>query len=333
MAKYGDEFKHSVVHELRATKDSISAVARRHGIAPSTLVRWDAQFADAGPPAAVPTPTGTLVDPELADVLDRLGRKPGDVTWVRRIAGHNRRVAWWDRATDALAVVLGLSVLGALGVGYLVLHATSTSPARAYVGWTVFVLLAAWLISAVLDVLFAWLSGWFRGGFVRATLHLFRAEQILASDDAGALHDPRGWHLRARRRRRRLRASLRKAEAVLTRRTTLGRTFRTTGAKEWELAQRRNIARTIGYVETILELEGVLAYERSRQLLRQVAWLTLLRDWSLDDLPVLPDAPTRYQSPLRRLATRLWMPIPLIGLLASLILAIQSLWPFIQRLR
>lgn len=96
--KYEDGFKASVVQDLRDSREPISAVARRNGVAPSTLVRWDAQSGDPVKPAQpIKSPEAEL-QMELDDLLQRLDRASDENRLTRHFVRHNRRVAWLGRA-------------------------------------------------------------------------------------------------------------------------------------------------------------------------------------------------------------------------------------------
>jgi len=333
--KYDDDFKARAVKDLRDSRDAPSQVARRLGVAPSTLVRWDAQFVGSEGPANDPESPGARQTRELTDLLQRLDRTDQQVRLEMRIARHNRRVSLYNRASEWIGAALSFLVVVALSGGYYALYTDPSSSFRGYLGWTLAVIVAYWVVVAILGMVIVWLASLFGGAFVFTYLELFSAQETLTQDTKGELVDPRLWHLRARYRRRRLRASLHRAETTLMRPTLLGRAFQTAGAREWELAQRRHVAATIGYVETMLELEGRHAYERAAHLLREVAYLTLMRDWALKDLPVLEDPSryeSRYRSPLGRAASRLWAPVPVLGTLTAAALSIPDVVQFLRNL-
>jgi transposase-like protein len=335
---YDESFKAEVLQYLRESGKSIGAVARERRIASSTLLRWQAQTPAAPTPKAVlqsrehPGTTSTLLDlsrnaAEIDELVTWLDRDEGEVraSLQRRIVRHNR----WMKVYNAILIVLAWVILIlAMGLGiavYVDLQAAEpATPLRVYVAWTVGLLVAVYLTCTIVDTLFSSIAN-LRGPFVMAVLRLMTAEHYLAQDKAFTLVDPKWWNVKARWRRRYLRLSLREAEALLLRRTQLGRSYRTVGAREWELAQRRKAALALAAVEVQLERDGCQAYEKAGVLLRQLTYLTLLREWEVDRLPQLPEVATRYQSPLARLAQRLWMPVPLLGAVVTLVLALPEL--------
>lgn len=330
--RYDDDFRSKVVQDFRDSRDPIATVARRHGVSSSTVVRWDAQAEAAAALADKPLSPEAQEQAELVDLIQRLGRENDEDRLERWVLRHNRRVALWSNVKKVWSFLFGLSYGGVSLLLYFGLMENNQSWRVYGFGWVALTLIF-WLISAIVDLLIERLSNFLGGAFMLATIYLFQAQEVLVKDVSGELDDPRLWQLAARLRRRRVRRSLRKAEGTLMRRTTLGRGFQTTSAREWELAQRRRVAGTIGYVETLLELEGFRAYSRSQNLLRQVAWLTILRDWSLTDLPILPEVPPRYQSRFRRVVSRLWSPVPALGVVVALILAVPDLWTYFGSLR
>lgn len=314
--RYSDEKKARILKEFREGTDPVSAVAGRNGVAASTLVRWDAQAVDSEGLARADESPEARLSRELAELLQRLQRPERLGETERLVAGHNQHVSFTSRIVEWLAAALGFFIGLTVSLLWWEFY-TLRRPVSSYIISFMLALLLFWLLFTIGQSLVFRLRGFKGGGFVSAIVELFSAEEILAQDTTGNLLRPSIRQVSARNRRRRFRRNLRRAETLLMRRTVLGRSFQTIGAREWELANRRRIAATIGYVETLIEYEGLLAYDRARQLLRQVAILTLIRDWSLTDLPSLPEVPSRYQSRLRQLVLRIWAPVPVLGTLAS----------------
>lgn len=322
--RYSESFKAEVLQQLRTSGRSVAAIAREREIASSTLLRWQAQELAA----TLPAPSVQSRDErELDELVSWLDREEGQVraSLETRILQHNR----WMRNYNAVVTVLGSALMiAATVVGitvYVELEAAEpATPLRVYVAWTVGLVVAVYIAGLIGDALCSRIAS-LRGPFVMAVLRIMAAEQYLAQDKAFELVNPKWWNVKARWRRRHLRLALRQAEALLLRRTQVGRSYRTVGAREWELAQRHKAALALAAVEVQLEQSGCQAYESAGEQLRQLKYLTLLREWAVDRLPQLPEVPTRYQSPLVRLAQRLWMPVPLLGVVVTLALAIPEL--------
>lgn len=79
--RWSREEKRAIVAEAARTTTSVSAVARRHGLAPSLLFRWRREFAEAdetGEPAATPAfiPVVPLGLPATVPVAGSAGHEP-----------------------------------------------------------------------------------------------------------------------------------------------------------------------------------------------------------------------------------------------------------------
>lgn len=322
--RYTESFKAEVLQSLRDSGKPVAAVAQERGIATSTLFRWQAEYR----PLVRAAPTRQERDDlEVAELVSWLDREEGEVR--SSLLKSNQKHVRWMKTFNAVSMTLGLAVLIAAVVVtvFVFIHLAAAEPAlplRVYVAWLIGILVATYLLCLLLDAVISCVAG-LRGPFVMAVLRIMAAEQLLARDKSFALVDPVWWNVPARLRRRELKRSLRKAEGLLLRRTRLGKAFQTAGAREWELNQRRQAASALASIEVQLEREGSRAYEPAGMCLRQLASLTLMREWAVDRLPQLPEVVSRYQSPLVRLARRLWVPVPLLGAVVTLALAVPEI--------
>ncbi len=329
--RYDEEFKAAALHDLRESGRPVSAIARERGVSPSTLVRWQ-QRADrpVEPPARpvqAPADLEAREVDEVNEVVSWLDREQGE-TRARLQVAISRHVRWmriYNGIVTVLAwLVVVLASLVALDI-YFDLQATEPpTTLRVYVAWMTGLLVTVYLALLFVDAVCSRIAS-LRGPFVMAVLRIFAAEHLLEQDISFALVNPRWWHVPARWRRRQLKRHLREAEALLSRRTRLGKAFQTGGAREWELTQRQQAASVLACAEVSLEQRGSSAYESARKHLRQLAYLTLLREWAVDHLPQLPEAAGRYQSPMVRVAQHLWAPVPLLGALVTLLLAVPEI--------
>ena len=324
MARYDDEFRAAAVREWRERADPtepLSSVANRLGIASSTLMRWDTAVRQAPP----------YKDP-VQDVLERLGRGNASTR-----AHFDRQRAHYERSVRYYRVFGTILVLPIYALVFLaMLSPFLLIPSDPF--WVQITVAAIFLaLVFVLVAIFNWISEGvanYLGAFVMATSALVLAYRILTSDLKDVPLEPPWWHLSQRRRWRSFHKYLRRAESHLTRRTTLGRAFRTTSARDWELMHRQRIAASIGFAEVQIHMGGSDARERCGRLIDEIFILTVLRDWSLEDLDRLPETAAQFQSRRSVATRRLVAALPLLVGIIALVQGVpdvadvfQELWP------
>ena len=196
-----------------------------------------------------------------------------------------------------------------------------------------------WLVGASLALIVWWLLVSFlgprllertfsvAGPFVFVTSALVTASSILErSQERLWLEDSLRHRLQSARTRRRLRSTLKDAEHNLSRLNCPGPLLQDPG--------RSGVGTGLGDAsrppwatwKVLLELERERAVPRALALIDEVWCLTMLRDWSVDNLTTMEEVEHSYQAPVARAIAVIWRPVPVLALVLALIGSAQPLW-------
>ena len=341
----------TAVEWMREYPHAIDDITARMHIARATLLRWDAELLRTArdpfssshrrPGIEAKLQSIELFVEESAALLRSAGHYNIEIARVldRRWRAHRVWIALFNALFLLVVLTPALLILAAatLVAGF----ATSIDGApfewwmRILTGAAGVTIAAAYffLSGSTLHLLFGWMAP-FRKTIAALTIASDGIEDLGARDPfrAPRVEIFRNERTRAASLRRRVQRNLLAAERQLTRKSVLGSGYATTTARNLELQARGRAAATLAWVETSLVREGRESYDETRRVLRQLTCVTLLRDWSIVDLPRLDDAADAFRSLTRRLWVAFIALLSLAGSIITVVVAVPAVLDLVRGL-
>ena len=317
---YPEELKAELTARVLAG-ETVSEVSKQSKVPRSTISRWtSAAYDDIFGIERKPTAKERRrleqesFDRDVDTVLPRIGRDnvhARAAIRTRRRTANIARLAYTITYLPLMWLMVVLFWVMLFVVVFVAVFGRFTEPLPpgqeilARVVPSVAVIVAYYVIKTVIDLLMTalWeLTGPFTLCF-GALDNVQRHIRELPQHDAVYT---RAWSSVPRSDRTTIVGTLRVVERQLSRHRLLYPGFATWGARGAQIRQRRRVASTVALIEVELSNHGSAYYDEALKLLRRIEILTLLRDWSDRDLPVLEGAEERYRGWIQTIAALVW---------------------------